>query len=124
MLSSGEIDVLGVKAGDIMVLDETDLIEHWQSFLNADASRDTVVDEENGDAVISIDRAERAYRPMPVFFRACQGHSCFAHNKESMYAPCEFGMARCHGHLLHVTSFETIEESPLGSRGYQVPERA
>eukprot|EP00959_Pyramimonas_sp_CCMP1952_P391826 8211291-Pyramimonas_sp.AAC.1 len=76
MLPSGEIGVLGIRANDSLVLDKTKLMEHWRSFLNADASRDTVVDEENGDIVISIDRAERASKSMPLFFRACQGRSC------------------------------------------------
>eukprot|EP00959_Pyramimonas_sp_CCMP1952_P313548 6563003-Pyramimonas_sp.AAC.1 len=48
-LPSGEIGVLGIRADDIMVLDETPIMEHWRSFLNPDASHDTVVDEENGD---------------------------------------------------------------------------
>eukprot|EP00959_Pyramimonas_sp_CCMP1952_P057296 1195768-Pyramimonas_sp.AAC.1 len=102
LLPSGEIGVLSIKADDILVLDETKLMENWQSFLNPDASHD----EEYGSTVISIDRAERAYRPMPVLFRACHGHYCFAHSIERMHAPCEFGMAQCHGHLLHVTSIE------------------
>eukprot|EP00959_Pyramimonas_sp_CCMP1952_P019414 410266-Pyramimonas_sp.AAC.1 len=42
MLPSGEIDVLGIKADDILVLDETKLMEHGQPFLNPDASHDTV----------------------------------------------------------------------------------
>eukprot|EP00959_Pyramimonas_sp_CCMP1952_P079629 1665011-Pyramimonas_sp.AAC.1 len=49
MLPSGEIHVLGRTADDILVLDETKLMEHWQSFLNPDTSHDTVVGEENGD---------------------------------------------------------------------------
>eukprot|EP00959_Pyramimonas_sp_CCMP1952_P277293 5797123-Pyramimonas_sp.AAC.1 len=76
ILPSGELDALSIKADDILVLDGTELMEHWQSFLSPDASHDTVADEENGDIVISTDRAERASRPMPVFFGACQGHSC------------------------------------------------
>eukprot|EP00959_Pyramimonas_sp_CCMP1952_P278347 5819382-Pyramimonas_sp.AAC.1 len=47
MLSSEDFDVLGIKADDITLLDQTKLIEHWQSFLNPDASRDTVMDDEN-----------------------------------------------------------------------------
>eukprot|EP00959_Pyramimonas_sp_CCMP1952_P214638 4491862-Pyramimonas_sp.AAC.1 len=123
MVPSGEIDVLGIKADDMLVLDETRLMEHWQSFLNPDASRDTVADEENGDIVIFTDGAERASKPMPVFFRACQGHSCCAHSIERMSAPCEFGMARCHGQLLHVASLETIQESALGSGIIKYPSK-
>eukprot|EP00959_Pyramimonas_sp_CCMP1952_P201430 4212254-Pyramimonas_sp.AAC.1 len=104
MLPSREIDVLGVRADGVLVLDETKILEHWRSSLNPDASRDTVVDEENGDIVIATDRAERASKPMPVSFRACQGHSCLARSIERMYAPCVFGMARCRGHLLRDTS--------------------
>eukprot|EP00959_Pyramimonas_sp_CCMP1952_P234430 4898486-Pyramimonas_sp.AAC.1 len=52
---------------------------------------------------------------MPMFGRACQGHSCFARSIERMHALCEFGMARCRGHLLHAPSLETIEESTFGS---------
>eukprot|EP00959_Pyramimonas_sp_CCMP1952_P296107 6193562-Pyramimonas_sp.AAC.1 len=78
-------------------------MERWQSFLNPDASRDAVVDGKM-ERVVSVDRAERARRPVPVFLRACQGLSCFAHSIESTCAPYEFGIAQCHGHLLHVTS--------------------
>eukprot|EP00959_Pyramimonas_sp_CCMP1952_P368253 7714058-Pyramimonas_sp.AAC.1 len=115
MLSPGEIDVLGIMADDMMLLEQTTVSERWQSFLNPDASRDTVVDAENRNRVVSIDRAERARWPVPVFFRARQGHSCFAHSIERTYAPCEFGTAQCHGHLLHVTSLEAIKESTLGA---------
>eukprot|EP00959_Pyramimonas_sp_CCMP1952_P170333 3559030-Pyramimonas_sp.AAC.1 len=47
MLPSGEI-VLGRRAGDILVMDETKLMGHWRFFLNPDASRDAVVAEETG----------------------------------------------------------------------------
>eukprot|EP00959_Pyramimonas_sp_CCMP1952_P006638 138601-Pyramimonas_sp.AAC.1 len=104
----------GVRADDIKILEQTHRIEQWRSFLNPGASRDTVVDEEHGDLVITIDRDERAARPMPLFFRACQGHSWFAHSIERMYAAYEFGMAWCHGYLLHITSLESIQESTLG----------
>eukprot|EP00959_Pyramimonas_sp_CCMP1952_P449745 9417110-Pyramimonas_sp.AAC.1 len=46
-------------------------MERWQSFLNPDASHDTVVDEDHGDTVIPIDRAERAYTPMPHAKHVC-----------------------------------------------------
>eukprot|EP00959_Pyramimonas_sp_CCMP1952_P033147 695210-Pyramimonas_sp.AAC.1 len=52
--------------------------------------------------------------PMPLFFRAHRGHSCFAHSIKRMYAPCEFGMTWCRGHMLHVASLETIKEPTLG----------
>eukprot|EP00959_Pyramimonas_sp_CCMP1952_P170782 3568730-Pyramimonas_sp.AAC.1 len=104
-----------------MIPDETQILEHWRSFLHPDASRDSVADEERGDLVITIDRAERAAKSMPVFFRACQGHSCVAHGIERMYAPCEFGMARCRGHLLHVTPLETMQESTLGAGTIKYP---
>eukprot|EP00959_Pyramimonas_sp_CCMP1952_P399400 8368503-Pyramimonas_sp.AAC.1 len=42
MLPSGEIDVLGIRATDMMVLDETEMYHQWLSFLNTDASRDAV----------------------------------------------------------------------------------
>eukprot|EP00959_Pyramimonas_sp_CCMP1952_P065428 1365956-Pyramimonas_sp.AAC.1 len=64
-LPPGEIDVLGVRADDIVILEQTHLIEQWWSFLTPDASPDTVVDEEHGDLVITIDRDERAAKPMP-----------------------------------------------------------
>eukprot|EP00959_Pyramimonas_sp_CCMP1952_P296182 6195685-Pyramimonas_sp.AAC.1 len=94
---------------------------HWQSLLNPDASHDTVVDGDN--TVVSTDRAERASRPMAVFFRACQGHSPFVHSAERMRAPCEFGMARSHGHVLHVASLETIKESTIGSGSIRCPNK-
>eukprot|EP00959_Pyramimonas_sp_CCMP1952_P142936 2992305-Pyramimonas_sp.AAC.1 len=74
MLSSCVVDILGIKADDMMLPDQTTLMGYWK-FLDPDASRDAVADEENGNIVVSIDRASRACRPMPVFFRACQGHS-------------------------------------------------
>eukprot|EP00959_Pyramimonas_sp_CCMP1952_P021788 458751-Pyramimonas_sp.AAC.1 len=73
-LPPGEIDVLGAGADDIAILEQMHLIEQWRSFLHPDASHDTVVAEEHGDLVITIDRAERAAMPMPLFFRACQEH--------------------------------------------------
>eukprot|EP00959_Pyramimonas_sp_CCMP1952_P111939 2341151-Pyramimonas_sp.AAC.1 len=88
MLPSGEIDVLGIRADDILILEGTQINERCHSFLNPDASHDTVE-----ELVISTDRPERATKPMPLFFRACQGRSCFAHSIERMHAPCEFGMA-------------------------------
>eukprot|EP00959_Pyramimonas_sp_CCMP1952_P152927 3199261-Pyramimonas_sp.AAC.1 len=121
-LPPGEIDVLGVRTDDIAILEQTHLIKQWRSFLNPDASHDTVVDEEHGGLVITIDRDERAAKPMPLFFRACQGHSCFAHSIERMYAPYGLGMARCHGHLMHVTPlvqssqrWEKVSSSPRTS---------
>eukprot|EP00959_Pyramimonas_sp_CCMP1952_P197010 4119575-Pyramimonas_sp.AAC.1 len=60
---------------------------------------------------------------MPLFLRACQGHSCFAHRIERMHAPCEFGKAQCHGHLLHVTSLEAIGESTLGEGIIKFPNK-
>eukprot|EP00959_Pyramimonas_sp_CCMP1952_P096635 2019880-Pyramimonas_sp.AAC.1 len=33
---------LSIKADDTLLLDETKLMEHWQSFLNPNASHDTV----------------------------------------------------------------------------------
>eukprot|EP00959_Pyramimonas_sp_CCMP1952_P408460 8560654-Pyramimonas_sp.AAC.1 len=104
-------------------LDETKSMEHLQPFLNPDASHDTAVDEEHGDIVIFTYRAERASRPTPVFFRACQGHSCFAHSIERTCMPCEFGMARCHGHLLRVTPLETMKESTSGSGAITHPNK-
>eukprot|EP00959_Pyramimonas_sp_CCMP1952_P190055 3976065-Pyramimonas_sp.AAC.1 len=47
-LPPGEIDILGKRADDIAILEQTHLIEQWRSFLYPDASRDTVVDEEHG----------------------------------------------------------------------------
>eukprot|EP00959_Pyramimonas_sp_CCMP1952_P307039 6426236-Pyramimonas_sp.AAC.1 len=47
MSSSGVVDILGIKADDIMFHDRTALIEHWKLFLDPDASRDRVADEEN-----------------------------------------------------------------------------
>eukprot|EP00959_Pyramimonas_sp_CCMP1952_P228681 4781136-Pyramimonas_sp.AAC.1 len=60
---------------------------------------------------------------MPVFFRACQGHSYSAHSIERTYAPCEFGMARCRGHLLHATSLVTIKEPMLGEGASKYPNK-
>eukprot|EP00959_Pyramimonas_sp_CCMP1952_P298365 6241002-Pyramimonas_sp.AAC.1 len=98
VLPSGEVYAVGIRADDILVLAQTRRMEHWQSLPNPDASRDTVVDEENGDAVVSVGRAERACRPMPVFFVHVKDILVFAHSIELMCAPCEFGMAQCHGH--------------------------
>eukprot|EP00959_Pyramimonas_sp_CCMP1952_P473946 9502611-Pyramimonas_sp.AAC.1 len=86
-------------------------MEHWQSSLNPDASHDTVVDEENGGQLF------------PLIELNGLGHSCFAQSIERMHAPCEFGLARCHGHLLRVTSLETIKESTLGSGAIKYPNK-
>eukprot|EP00959_Pyramimonas_sp_CCMP1952_P006927 144595-Pyramimonas_sp.AAC.1 len=53
--------------------------------------------------------------PCHCSFVRIKGHSCFAHSIERMYAPCEFGMARCQGHLLH--------ESTLGEGVVKFPNR-
>eukprot|EP00959_Pyramimonas_sp_CCMP1952_P210923 4413810-Pyramimonas_sp.AAC.1 len=65
MMPSGDIDVLGIRADDILIIDGTQINAHWHSFLNPDTSHDTVADEENGNLVITVDRAERATKPMP-----------------------------------------------------------
>eukprot|EP00959_Pyramimonas_sp_CCMP1952_P454354 9469773-Pyramimonas_sp.AAC.1 len=55
MMPSGEIDVLGVRAEDILIIGRTHIHAQWSSFLNPDTSRDTVVDEDSGDLVINAD---------------------------------------------------------------------
>eukprot|EP00959_Pyramimonas_sp_CCMP1952_P104388 2181888-Pyramimonas_sp.AAC.1 len=54
--------------------------------------------------------------PMPIFYRACQGHSTFTASIERMYVPCDPGQDRSHGSLLHITSLQTF----LGSTGGHV----
>eukprot|EP00959_Pyramimonas_sp_CCMP1952_P333354 6980253-Pyramimonas_sp.AAC.1 len=60
---------------------------------------------------------------MAVFFRACQGHSCFAHGIERTRAPYEFGMTQCRGHSLHVTSMEANKESMIDSGVIRYPDK-
>eukprot|EP00959_Pyramimonas_sp_CCMP1952_P194664 4070590-Pyramimonas_sp.AAC.1 len=43
MVPTGEIDVLRVRADDIMIPDEAQTIEHWRSFLNPGASHDSLM---------------------------------------------------------------------------------
>eukprot|EP00959_Pyramimonas_sp_CCMP1952_P353092 7397348-Pyramimonas_sp.AAC.1 len=75
MLPSGEIDALGVRSDDGRIIEGTEIYTQWISFLTPDASHDAVVDEENGGRIVNVDRAEGATKPIPLFFRACQGHS-------------------------------------------------
>eukprot|EP00959_Pyramimonas_sp_CCMP1952_P247642 5176971-Pyramimonas_sp.AAC.1 len=65
LLPSGEAEVLGVRAGEILILEGAHIHEQWNSFLNPDAPRDAVADEERDNLVIIIGRAERATKPMP-----------------------------------------------------------
>eukprot|EP00959_Pyramimonas_sp_CCMP1952_P378403 7927031-Pyramimonas_sp.AAC.1 len=51
---------------------------------------------------------------MPMFYRACQGHSTFAASSERMYVPYDPGQVRSHGSLLHITDLQTFLESTSG----------
>eukprot|EP00959_Pyramimonas_sp_CCMP1952_P344231 7209710-Pyramimonas_sp.AAC.1 len=66
----------------------------------------------------------RERRPTPVFYRACQAHSCSVPNIERMYAPCEVGMANCHGPLLHATRIDAIKDSMAGEGIVRFPAKA
>eukprot|EP00959_Pyramimonas_sp_CCMP1952_P363367 7609149-Pyramimonas_sp.AAC.1 len=53
--------------------------------------------------------------PIPIFYRACQGHSTFAASIERMYVPYDPGQVRSRGSLLHITDLQTFLESTSGS---------
>eukprot|EP00959_Pyramimonas_sp_CCMP1952_P095525 1997202-Pyramimonas_sp.AAC.1 len=44
MVPSGEMDVLGIRAVDILIIGRTYIHTQWSSFLDPDISHDTVVD--------------------------------------------------------------------------------
>eukprot|EP00959_Pyramimonas_sp_CCMP1952_P296604 6204719-Pyramimonas_sp.AAC.1 len=52
--------------------------------------------------------------PIPILYRACQGHSTFAASIERMYVPYDPGQVRSHGSLLHITDLQTFLESTSG----------
>eukprot|EP00959_Pyramimonas_sp_CCMP1952_P131266 2744617-Pyramimonas_sp.AAC.1 len=52
--------------------------------------------------------------PMPIFYRARQGHSTCAASIERMYVPCDPGQVSSGGSLLHVTDLQTFLESTSG----------
>eukprot|EP00959_Pyramimonas_sp_CCMP1952_P444175 9299478-Pyramimonas_sp.AAC.1 len=110
-LPPGTVEVLGIKARELDVLGYSKFAGYWREFLDPPASRDSVVDEDSGDEIITIDKDKRERRPIPVFYRTCQGHTCLVPNIERMYTPYEPGMAKCHGPLLRATVVDSIEES-------------
>eukprot|EP00959_Pyramimonas_sp_CCMP1952_P082020 1713614-Pyramimonas_sp.AAC.1 len=57
---------------------------------------------------------ERSEIAIPIFYRACQGHSTFVASIERMCVPCDPGQVRCHGSLLHFTDMQTFLESTDG----------
>eukprot|EP00959_Pyramimonas_sp_CCMP1952_P131919 2758195-Pyramimonas_sp.AAC.1 len=75
-----------------MVLEHASLMAHWGKFLNQ-VPRATQSLMRHVNVIVSIDRGDRARGPIPVFYRACQGRSCFAHDLERTRAPRELGMA-------------------------------
>ena len=90
----------------------------WNQFLDPPEMSDV------GDVASAITASERSARerlPIPIFFRACQGHLCLAHSIERMLAPYEPGLARCHGLLLHVTDHDTIKASMQGDGALRIP---
>eukprot|EP00959_Pyramimonas_sp_CCMP1952_P230404 4816950-Pyramimonas_sp.AAC.1 len=74
-LPPGAVEVLGIKAPELGALGGSELMEYWREFLNPPASHDSVVDEDNGNEIVTIEREKRERRSTPVFYRACQAHS-------------------------------------------------
>eukprot|EP00959_Pyramimonas_sp_CCMP1952_P389833 8169669-Pyramimonas_sp.AAC.1 len=62
----------------------------------------------------TMEREKRERRPIPVLYRARQGHSCFVPNIERMYPPYKEGMAKCRGPILHATGIDAIKGSMAG----------
>eukprot|EP00959_Pyramimonas_sp_CCMP1952_P199685 4176855-Pyramimonas_sp.AAC.1 len=90
-LQPGTVGVSGIQAGAIVCLSETALYPRWRDFLSwPDAT------------------GGRTACPIPIFYRACQGHSALVASIERMYAPYDPGLARCHGPLLHITDMDTL----------------
>ena len=99
----GALEVLGLRASDAHLLAGTELGGLHEAFLHWPVKG-------------------RADRPIPVFFRACQGHSVYAADIERMYAPYDPGLAWCHGPLVHVTSMEAVIQSMMGEGDLVFPD--
>eukprot|EP00959_Pyramimonas_sp_CCMP1952_P066683 1392074-Pyramimonas_sp.AAC.1 len=84
-LPPGTVGILGLEAQDINASGESRLATYWRDCLDPPASRDSVVDEDSGGQMVLIKEDTRARRPMSVFYRACQGHSCFVPHVERMH---------------------------------------
>ena len=116
-LAPGSVEVLGLPASKRDLLTPgSDFAKAWEAFLDPPAM-DT-------GPTSAADRATRARLPIPVFYRACQGHSCFVPAIERMLAPYEPGLSRCHGPLVHVTNHEALMESMMGDGYLCIPGKA
>eukprot|EP00959_Pyramimonas_sp_CCMP1952_P198662 4155358-Pyramimonas_sp.AAC.1 len=85
-LPSGTVEVLGIFPNDSPKIVGTQINAMWEQHKGGS------LQEENGREM-----------PMPMFYRACQGHSTFVASVERMYVPCDPGQVRSHGCLLHFT---------------------
>eukprot|EP00959_Pyramimonas_sp_CCMP1952_P182499 3816259-Pyramimonas_sp.AAC.1 len=75
-LQQGAVEVLGVLPEDSASISETTVYGMWCNY-KAWPSQE----------------AERATSPIPVFYRACQGHSTFVASIERMHVPYDPGLA-------------------------------
>eukprot|EP00959_Pyramimonas_sp_CCMP1952_P205374 4294999-Pyramimonas_sp.AAC.1 len=96
-LQPGTVEVVGVLPEDPASIKETSVHKLWHDF-----------------KAWPLLGGERAKCPVPVFYRACQGHSTLVASIERMYAPYDLGLARCHGPLLHITDMEALMGSMVG----------
>eukprot|EP00959_Pyramimonas_sp_CCMP1952_P281200 5878537-Pyramimonas_sp.AAC.1 len=69
VLSPGVVEIFGIEADDIMLLEHATPTTCWDNSLKPDASHDSVVDEPFGNVIFSIDRDDRARRPTRAFYR-------------------------------------------------------
>eukprot|EP00959_Pyramimonas_sp_CCMP1952_P453794 9468827-Pyramimonas_sp.AAC.1 len=96
-LQQGTAEVLGVRPDDSASISETTVYRMRRNY-KARPSQE----------------AERTTSPIPVSYRACQGHSAFVASSERRRVPYDPGLARCHGPLPHITDMETLLESMVG----------
>eukprot|EP00959_Pyramimonas_sp_CCMP1952_P329922 6907861-Pyramimonas_sp.AAC.1 len=100
-LQPGTVEILGIPSIALACISDTRLHIHQRDFMSWP-------DNTGG----------RHRCPIPIFYRACQGHSTFVASIERTYAPYDPGLARCHGPLLHITDMEALTASMLGDIQY------
>ena len=113
-LPFGTVDVLGLRPTDFNCLQDSRLAREWGAFRSAEPPASA------GDASRTIDRH---FLPIPVYYRACQGHSLSMLCIERMYVPYEWNLARFHGPLLHVTSKEMFMKSVTADGTIYIPDK-
>eukprot|EP00959_Pyramimonas_sp_CCMP1952_P238983 4994473-Pyramimonas_sp.AAC.1 len=122
-LPPGTVEILGIKAGDFDVLGDPKLKGHWEGYLNPPTSHDSVAGEDDEGEIVSIERGSVDAGQFQFSVACARGTHVLmsVHNIERVYAPCEFGMAKCSVSLLHVRRIDASKDSMAGMGAIQFP---